>query len=91
VLQRVSMDFIIDLLKSRRKSFIMVMVNQMRKYAHFFSLSHPFKESNVTEEFMEIVQKILGIPKIIVSDRNQIFTRNFRIKSIYFLSTQLAH
>jgi hypothetical protein len=41
------------------------------------SLSHPFKTSKVATTFMEKVQKIHGFPKIIVSERDSIFTRNF--------------
>jgi hypothetical protein len=69
----------------------MVVVDQLTKYAHFFSLSHPFKEIIVIVEFIEIVQKLHGVPKIIVSDRDPIFTQNFWIELLYFLCTQLAH
>jgi transposase InsO family protein len=56
-----------------------------------FSLSHPFKESTVDTTFMEIVQKLHGVPKIIVSDRDPIFTRNFWTELFSCLGTQLAH
>ena len=61
------MDFIIGLPKSEGKSVIIIVVDRMKKYIHFFSLSHPFKVSTVVEAFVEIVQKINGIPSIIVS------------------------
>jgi len=62
------MDFITILPKSKGKNVIMVEVDRLEKYDHFFSLSHPFKEI-IAVLFMEIVHKIHGIPKIIVSDR----------------------
>jgi hypothetical protein len=71
------MDFLIGLPKSEGKTIIMVVVDRIKKYAHFFSLSHPFKESTVATTFMEMVQKLHGVPKIIVSDRDPIFTGNF--------------
>jgi hypothetical protein len=36
------MDFIVGLPKSRNKSVIMVVVDRLSKYAHLFSLQHPF-------------------------------------------------
>ena len=80
------MDFITGLSKSEGKSVIMVVVDRLAKYAHFCALSHPFKASTVSIAFMEIIQKLNGNPKIIVSDRDPIFTELFSC-----LGTQLAH
>ena len=71
------MDFIIGLRKSEGKSFIMVVGYRVTKYAHFCALSHPFKANTVSTTFMETIQKLHGNPKIIVSDRDPIFTGNF--------------
>jgi hypothetical protein len=71
------MDFITGLPNSEGKSVIMVIVDRLTKYAHFFALSHPFKSSTVATTFIETVQKLHGIPKIIVSDRDLIFTGHF--------------
>ena len=71
---KVSMDFIIGLPKSEGKSVIMVIVDRLTKYAHFCALSHPVKASIVSIAFMETIQKLHGSPKIIVSDRDPIFT-----------------
>jgi hypothetical protein len=71
------MDFITGLLKSKRKSVAMVIVDRLIKYTHFCALSHPFKYSTVSTTFIETVQKLHGIPKIIVSDRDPIFTGHF--------------
>jgi transposase InsO family protein len=85
------MDFITGLPKSEGKTVIMVVVDRLTKYANFFSLSHPFKVSTVATTFMEIVQKLHGVPKIIVSDRDPIFTRNLWTDLFSCLGTQLAH
>jgi hypothetical protein len=69
----------------------MVVVHRLTKYAHFFSLSHPFKSSTLVVEFIEIVQNLHGVPKIIVSYRDPIFTRNFWTKLFSCLGTQLVH
>jgi hypothetical protein len=89
--EEVSMDFITGLPKSEGKSFIMVIVYRLTKYAHFCALSHPFKASTVATAFMETVQKLHGSPKIIVSDRDPIFTGHFWTELFSCLGTQLAH
>jgi hypothetical protein len=63
--EEVSMDFITGLPKSEGKSVIMVIVDRLTKYTHFCALSHP------------LIQNLHGIPKIIVSDRDPIFTGHF--------------
>jgi hypothetical protein len=75
--EEVSMDFITGLLRSEGKSVIMVIVDILTKYTHFCALSYPFKASTVAIAFMEIVQKLHGNPKIIVSDKDPIFTGHF--------------
>jgi transposase InsO family protein len=89
--EEVSMDFITGLPKSKGKSVIMVIVDRLTKYAHFCALSHPFKASTVATAFMETVQKLHGSPKIIVSDRDPIFTGHFWTELFSCLGTQLAH
>ena len=89
--EEVSMDFIIGLPISEENIVIMVVVDRLTKYAHFFSLSHPFKSITIETTFMEIVQKLHGVPKIIVSERDPIFTGKFWIELFFFLGTQLAH
>jgi len=55
----------------------MLVVDRITKYAHFCALSHPFKASTISIAFIETIQKLHGNPKIIVSDKDPIFTRNF--------------
>jgi hypothetical protein len=86
-----SMDFITRLPKSKGKSVIMVIVDRLTKYTHSYALSHPFKSSTVAATFMEIVQKLHGNPKIIVSERDPIFTGHFWTELFSCLGTQLAH
>jgi hypothetical protein len=52
------MDFIKGLPKYEGKTIITVVVDRLTKYAHFLSLSHPFKRSIVSTTFMETVQKL---------------------------------
>ena len=75
--EEVSMYFTIGLPKSEGRNVIMVVVDRLAKYAHFCALSHPFSASIVVEAFINIVQKLHGSLKIIVSDRDPIFTGKF--------------
>ena len=85
------MDFITGLPKFEGNIVIMVIVDRLTKYAHFCALSHPFKANTFTIAFMEIVQKLHGNPKIIVSDKDPIFIGNFWIVLFSCLGTQLDH
>ena len=87
------MDFITVLPKSEGKSLIMVIVDRLTKYACFWALSHPFKASTIATEFMETVQKLHRSPKIIVSDRDPIFTGHFwtELFSCLVLNWLIAH
>jgi len=73
----VSMDFIMSLPKSRNKSIIMLVVDRLTKYAHFFTLLHPFTPTLVAQSVMDQIFKLHGMPTSIMSDRDPIFTSNF--------------
>ena len=71
------MDFIEGLSKLEGKDTILVIVDHFTKFAHFISLTHPFIAPDVARLLLDLVFKIHGIPKTIVSDRDKIFTSKF--------------
>ncbi|KAJ4750063.1 polyprotein [Rhynchospora pubera] len=73
----ISMDFISGLPKSEGKEVILVIVDRLTKYAHFLSLSHPYKASHVAQLFLDNVYKLHGLPNNIISDRDPLFTSRF--------------
>ena len=85
----ISMDFITGLLKSGNKSVIMVVVDRLSKYSHFFTLQHPFTASMVAQLFMDKVFKLHGMPHSIVSDCDPTFTSNFWQELFKLQGTQL--
>jgi hypothetical protein len=85
----ISMDFIVGLPKSGNKSFIMVVVDRLSKYAHFCALQHPFTTSNVAKLFMDRVFKLHGMPHSIVSYCDPTFTSNFWQELFKLQGTQL--
>jgi hypothetical protein len=85
----ISMDFIAGLPKSENKSVIMVIVDSLSKYAHFFSLQHPFTTSTVAQIFMDNIFKLHGMPNSIFYDRDPTFTNNFWQEFFKLHGTQL--
>jgi hypothetical protein len=85
----ISMDFIAGLPKLGNKSVIMVVVDCLSKYAHFYALQHPFTSSTVDQLFMDHVFKFQGMPHFIVSNRHPTFTNNFWQELFRLQDTQL--
>jgi hypothetical protein len=54
-----------------------VVVDSFTKYAHFIPLLHPFTATGMAKFFMNNVYQLHGLPSIIISDRDRIFTSNF--------------
>jgi hypothetical protein len=71
------MDFITSLPKSGNKSIIMVVVDRLSRYAHFWALQHPLTASTVAQIFMDQVFKLHGISHSIFSNHDPTFTSNF--------------
>jgi hypothetical protein len=85
----ISMDFIMGFPKSGNKFIIMVVVDRLSKYAHFYSLQHPFTSSTMAQRFMDQVFKLHGMPHSIVYDRDSTFTSNFWQELFRLQGTQL--
>ncbi|XP_042972693.1 uncharacterized protein LOC122304485 [Carya illinoinensis] len=73
----ISMDFIKGLPLSNEVSVVFSVVDRLTKFAHFFSLSHPYTTAKVAQVFFNGVFKLHGLPRSIVSDRDTVFTSAF--------------
>jgi hypothetical protein len=71
------MDFITGLPRiGKQHESIMVVMDKLKKAAHFISLKTTHKVADVANIFMKEVARLHGIPKTIVSDRDPKFTSN---------------
>ncbi|VFQ89841.1 unnamed protein product [Cuscuta campestris] len=73
----ISMDFIIGLPPSRGFTVIMVIMDRLSKMVHLGTLLIGFDAHQTTHLFIDIVVKLHGFHKTILSDRDQIFLSNF--------------
>ncbi|GJX45785.1 ty3-gypsy retrotransposon protein [Tanacetum coccineum] len=91
VWEDISMDFITGLPSSKGLTVILVVVDRFSKYAHFAPLPTSFNAHKVAEVFLDIVVKLHGMPKTIVSDRDPIFVSKFWTQLFSLSGTQLNH
>ena len=75
--ESISMDFITGLPRVQGKDCIFVVVDHLTKFSHFFSISMDYNASQVAELFFREVFRVHGLPKTIVSDRDNKFMSIF--------------
>ena len=68
------MDFIVGFPNAGNKLVIMVVVDLLSKYAHFYALQHLFTPDMVDQLFIDHMLKLHGMPTSIVSDKGPKFT-----------------
>lgn len=74
----ISMDFITGLLrKSRQNDSIMVLVDRLRKVAHFIVVKSTNSSRKAAQTFIKEISSLHGVPKRIISDRVSKFTSKY--------------
>lgn len=73
----ITMDFVEGLPNSGGKEVILVVVDRLRKYAHFLALSHPYTAKEVAQVYLDNLFKLHGMPATIISDNEPNFQSNF--------------
>ena len=85
------MDFITVISRiPRQLDYIMVMVDRLRKVAHFIVVKTTYSTSEVAQVFIREIVRLHGVPKNIVSDKDAKFTSMFWKEIFAGLGTDLA-
>ena len=84
------MHFITDLHKTQKQNdSIMVVIDKLRKYAHFIPVKSTYKETNIVEIFMKKIFRLHGILKMVISDKDVKFMSMFWKELFAGLDTNL--
>lgn len=70
----VCLDFIDGLPKSKQWDTILVVIDKFTKYGHFIPMAHPYTALTVAQVYMDHIYKLHGLPKVLISDRDRVFT-----------------
>lgn len=88
--ESISMDFITGLPKTQGKDCIYVVVDRLTKYARFIAISTEFKAPQIAEVFFKEIFRLHGLPRTIVSDRDNRFLSNFWQELFRLSGTELT-
>jgi transposase InsO family protein len=86
----VSLDFVEGLPRSGHANCILVVIDKFSKYSHFLPLLHPFTAAKVANVFLDHIYKLHGLPTVLVSDRDRVFTSTFWQTLFQLSGTQLS-
>jgi hypothetical protein len=73
----VAMDFVEGFPQVHDKSIVLTVIDCFSKYAHFLPLGHPYTETSAPRVFFDNIVRLHGIPSLIVSDKDPVFTSQF--------------
>lgn len=77
VWEDIALDFITGLPNSCRFTVILVVVDILTNFGHFFPMKKDYDSHKVAEIVMHNIVKLYGMPKSIVLDRDKVFTSKF--------------
>jgi hypothetical protein len=67
----------------------MVLIDKLRRYAHFIHVKSTYKDINIVEIFMKEIFRLHGIPKMVILYRDVKFTSTFWKELFAGLNTNL--
>lgn len=87
----ISMDFITSLPRTvKQYDSIMFVVERLSKVAHFLPVKTTYSTSEVAQVFIKEIVRLHGVPKEIVSNRDEKFTSKFWKELFVGLGRELA-
>jgi transposase InsO family protein len=88
----ISMDFIVGLpLTPRKHDSIWVIVDRLTKTTHFIPVHTTYSAERYVEIYIDIIVRLHGVPKTILSDRGTQFVARFWGQVHESLGTKLIH
>ena len=84
------MDFITGLPKVQEKDSILVVVDRLTKYAHFFPISIHYKAPQIAELFFKEGFRLHRLPRNIIIDRDSKFLSLFWKELFRLAETELT-
>lgn len=87
--QDVMMDFIIGLPSSYGHTAVLVVVDRFSKQAHFAVLQPGYTASTVAEKLIQMVIKLHGFPRTVISNRDPLFLSKFWSQLMHSSGTEL--
>jgi hypothetical protein len=70
----VILDFLEGLPKAGKFDTILVVIDKFAKYGHFIPMAHHYSTQYVAQLYVDNVYKLHGLPKVLISDRDKVFT-----------------
>ncbi|XP_059073375.1 uncharacterized protein LOC131874148 [Cryptomeria japonica] len=86
----ISMDFIMGLPKAQGRDCMYVVVDLLTKFAHFFAITSTYTAAQTIELFFIEVFRLHGLPRSIVSDKDNRFMSNFWQELFRLCGTELT-
>jgi len=88
--ESISIDFIVDLPRSKNKNnSILVVIDRLTKMAHFLPTTTNITSKETAQLFFNNIVRLHGYPKSIISDRDSKFTASFWQELAKLTGTQL--
>lgn len=87
--ETISLDFIEGLPKSGGKEVILVIMDKLTKYGPFVTLNHPYTASTMAQKVLDIIIRLHGLLKAIISDRDTVFVSSFWKELFKAIGTQV--
>jgi hypothetical protein len=84
------MDFVDGLPQSSSVNCILVAVDRFTKYNHFLPMRHPYTTQFVAKLLLNQVYELHGLPLLIVTDHDRIFSSQFWSTQFELASVQLS-
>jgi hypothetical protein len=88
--ESISMDFITGLPKVQGKDCIYVVVDRLTKFSHFYAIPTEYNVVQVAELFFREVFRLHGLPRNIISDRDNRFIGTFWRELFRLVGTELT-